>query len=135
MAVPFTDNLHLIAQQIVRSEDYIKPREKVPTAHWFRVEECCISWLIFLSMQRPEIKRIEARPVVSEGPKVKLNKVAGESESQSFWDLIKAAARELLTEEETEQFLTALRQVTSYTVVLLWSTIVSLSLCVRVSLR
>eukprot|EP01033_Poteriospumella_lacustris_P003353 gene3353-2476_t len=77
----------LAKYKIVRSENYIKPREK-----------------------RPEIKRIEARPVVSEGPKVKLHKVAGESESQSFWDLIKAAARELLTEEETEQFLTALRQ-------------------------
>lgn len=61
-------------------------------------------------LQRPETKRIEARPIVSEGPKVKLTKVA-ESESKAFWDLMNAAARELLSEEETEQFLAALRQV------------------------
>ncbi len=61
--------------------------------------------------QRPEVKRIEARPIVSEGPKVKLASKVAESESKSFWDLITAASRELLSEEETEQFLTALRQV------------------------
>jgi hypothetical protein len=76
----------LAKYKIVRNEDYIKPREK-----------------------RPEVKRIEARPVVSEGPKVKLTR-GTESESSSFWDLMTSAARELLSEEETTRFLSALRQ-------------------------